>query len=62
MKKTSPTARPKRSIVTSIWLVVSQLMALGTLWIWAVAAGLSVVAAGGGRSAAVLVFILAAWA
>ena len=30
---TELTTQPKRSIGTLIWLIVSQLMALGSLWI-----------------------------
>jgi hypothetical protein len=56
------TAKPKRSIVTLIWLIVSQLMALVSLLFWVVVAGLSVMAADSGSSPEVLTFILAVWA
>ena len=45
-----------------IWLIVSQLMALGSLLIWAIVAGLSGMAADSGGSPAVLTFILVVWA
>jgi hypothetical protein len=59
---TELTAQSKRSIGTLIWLIVSQLMALGSLFIWAIMAGLSGMAADSGGSPAVLTFILVIWA
>ena len=56
------TARPKRRIGTLIWLIVSQLMAVGSLLIWAIVAGLSGMAADSGTSPGVVTFILVIWA
>jgi hypothetical protein len=56
------TARPKRRIGTLIWLIVSQLMAVGSLLIWALLAGLSGMAADEGTSPQVVTFILVIWA
>ena len=39
-------APPKRRIGLVIWLIVSQLLAVGSLVIWAIMAGLSVMAIG----------------
>jgi hypothetical protein len=41
---TKVTAQPKRRSGLLIWLIVSQLLAIGSLWIWALVAGLSVMA------------------
>jgi len=59
---TELTAKPKRSIVTLIWLIVSQLMALGSLLFWVVAAGLSVMAFDEGQSPEAWAFVLVIWA
>ena len=59
---TELTAKPKRSIGTSIWLIVSQLMAVGTLFFWVVAAGLSVMAFDEGSSPEAWAFVLTVWA
>jgi hypothetical protein len=59
---TERTARPKRRIGTTIWLIVSQLMALGSLLIWAYLAGMSGFAADSGSNPAVVTFILVIWA
>ena len=59
---TEPIAKPKRSIGILIWLILSQLMALGSLVLWAIAAGLSGMAADEGTSPAVVNFILLIWA
>jgi len=59
---TELTAQRKRRIGTLIWLIVSQLMALGSLLLWALVAGLSGVAADSGTSPAVVTFILVVWA
>ena len=56
------TAKPKRSIGTLIWLIVSQLMALGSLYIWIIAAGVSVMAFDEGPSPEAWRFVLAVWA
>jgi hypothetical protein len=59
---TKRAAQPKRSTGTLIWLIVSQLMALGSLLIWAIFAGFSGMAADSGNSSAALKFILIVWA
>jgi len=59
---TELTAKPKRSIVTLIWLIVSQLMALVSLLFWVVVAGLSVMAFDEGQSPEAWTFVLAVWA
>jgi len=59
---TELTAKPKRSIVTLIWLIVSQLMALASLLFWALVAGLSVMAFDEGPSPEAWTFVLAVWA
>ena len=59
---TELTTQPKRSIGTLIWLIVSQLMALGSLWIWVIGAGLSVMAFDTGESPEAWAFVLAVWA
>jgi uncharacterized BrkB/YihY/UPF0761 family membrane protein len=55
-------AKPKRSIVTLIWLIVSQLLAIATLVFWLVVAGLSVMAFDEGSSPAAWIFVIAVWA
>jgi uncharacterized BrkB/YihY/UPF0761 family membrane protein len=62
MEMTELTAKPKRSIATLIWLIVSQLMALGSLLFWVVVAGLSVMAFDEGQSPEAWTFVLAVWA
>jgi len=59
---TELTAKPKRSIITLIWLIVSQLMALASLLFWALVAGLSVMAFDEGQSPEAWTFVLAVWA
>ena len=59
---TELTAKPKRSIVTLIWLIVSQLMALASLLFWVVVAGLSVMAFDEGQSPEAWAFVLVIWA
>jgi hypothetical protein len=58
---TELTAKPKRSIGVLIWLIVSQLMALGSLWIWVVAAGVAVMAFDEGSSPEAWRFVLTVW-
>ena len=55
-------AKPKRSIVTLIWLIVLQLMALVSLLFWVVVAGLPVMAFDTGQSPEVRTFVLRVWA
>jgi hypothetical protein len=59
---TEPTAKPKRSIPTLIWLIVSQLMAVASLLLWVVAAGLSVMAFDSGTSEEAWRMVLTVWA
>jgi len=59
---TELTTKPKRSIVTLIWLIVSQLIALATLSFWALVAGLSVMAFDEGSSPEAWRFVIAVWA
>jgi uncharacterized BrkB/YihY/UPF0761 family membrane protein len=59
---TELTEKPKRSIVTLIWLIVSQLIALATLPFWLVVAGLSVMAFDEGGSPTAWAIVIAAWA
>jgi hypothetical protein len=59
---TEPSAKPKRSIVALIWLIVSQLVAVASLPVWAVVAGFSYLAAVQTGDAAVAILSLAVWA
>ena len=59
---TEPTTQPKRSTATLIWLIVSQLMALASLWLWLLAAGLSVMAFDEGSSPEAWRMVLTVWA
>ena len=59
---TEHTAKPKRSVVTLSWLIVSQLLAVGTLFFWVLAAGLSVMAFDEGQSLEAWTFVLVVWA
>jgi hypothetical protein len=55
-------APPKRRTGLGIWLIVSQLLAVGSLLIWALMAGLSVMAFDTGQSPEAWAFVLAVWA
>jgi hypothetical protein len=59
---TKVTAQPKRRIGLLIWMIVSQLLAIGSLWFWALAAGLSVMAFDEGSSPEAWRFVIAVWA
>ena len=59
---TKVTAQPKRRTGLLIWLIVSQLLAVGSLLIWALMAGLSVMAFDTGQSPEAWAFVLAVWA
>ena len=59
---TERTTKPKRKIGVLIWLIVSQLMALGTLFFWVIAAGTSVMAFDEGPSREAWTFVLLVWA
>ena len=59
---TKDTAQPKRRTGLLIWLIVSQLLAIGSLWFWVVVAGLSVMAFDSGSSDLAWAIVIAAWA
>ena len=59
---TALAAPPKRRTGVLIWLIVSQLLALGSLLIWALMAGLSVMAFDSGESPEAWAFVIAVWA
>ncbi len=59
---TQATEKPKRSIATLIWLIISQLMAVGSLVFWALVAGLSVMAFDSGQSTQAWTLVIAVWA
>jgi uncharacterized BrkB/YihY/UPF0761 family membrane protein len=59
---TELTAKPKRSTGTLIWLIVSQLIALASLGLWVLAAGLSVMAFDQGDSPEARRTVLMVWA
>ena len=60
---TQVTAQPKRRRTgLLIWLIVSQLLAIGSLWFWVVFAGLSVMAFDEGSSPLAWAIVIAAWA
>ncbi len=52
---------PKRRTALLIWLIVSQLLAVGSLVFWLVAAGLSVMAFDEGDSPEARRFVIAVW-
>lgn len=62
MTQTDPAAQPKRSIITFIWLIVSQFIVVRSLPIWAVVAGFSLMAVAQLGSPAVVILVLAVWA
>jgi hypothetical protein len=55
-------APPKRRTGLLIWLIVSQLLAVGSLLIWALMAGLSVMAFDSGVSPEAWAIVLTVWA
>ena len=55
-------AQPKRRTGLLIWLIVSQVLAIGSLWFWALVAGLSVMAFDEGDSPLAWAIVIAAWA
>jgi hypothetical protein len=59
---TEHAAQPKRSIGTLIWLIISQLMALGSLYFWLIVAGLSAMAFDEGGSPIAWTIFIGAWA
>jgi len=57
-----PPQKPKRRIRLIAWMLVSQILAAGSLMIWAVMAGLSVMAFDSGESPEAWAFVSAVWA
>jgi uncharacterized membrane protein len=55
-------APPKRRTGLVIWMIVSQLLAIGSLLFWAVVAGLSVMAFDEGSSPVAWAIVLTVWA
>jgi hypothetical protein len=58
---TQVAAQPKRRIGLLIWLIVSQLLAIASLWFWVLVAGLSVMAFDSGDSRVAWAIVIAAW-
>jgi len=54
-----PALRSRKPIL--IWLIFSQLLALGSLVIWLIVAGLSVMAFDSGETTEAWVFVIAVW-
>jgi hypothetical protein len=59
---TKVTAQPQGRIGLLIWLIVSQLLAIGSLWFWVVVAGLSVMAFDSGDSRVAWAIVIPVWA
>ena len=59
---TERAAQSKRRTGLLIWMIVSQLLAAGSLLFWALMAGLSVMAFDSGESTEAWVFVLTVWA
>ena len=55
-------APPKHRTGLLIWMIVSQLLAIGTLWFWLLVAGLSVMAFDSGDSRVAWAIVLPVWA
>ena len=55
-------APPKRRTGLVIWMIVSQLLAIGSLWFWALVAGLSVMAFDEGSSPVAWAIVITVWA
>jgi hypothetical protein len=58
---TALTVTPKRRTGLLIWLILSQLLAVGSLLIWALMAGLSVMAFDSGSTPEAWAFVIAVW-
>lgn len=58
---TESTAQPKPRTALVIWLILLQLLALGSLVIWALMAALSVMAFDSGVSVEAWIFVLIVW-
>jgi hypothetical protein len=59
---TEAAAPPKRRTGLLIWMIVSQLLAVGSLVIWAFVAGMSVMAFDSGDSTVAWAIVLTVWA
>lgn len=59
---TEPAAPPKRRTGLVIWMILSQLLAVASLFFWALVAGLSVMAFDEGPSPEAWTFVIAVWA
>jgi cytochrome c-type biogenesis protein CcmH/NrfF len=59
---TEAAAPPKRRTGLLIWMIVSQLLAIGSLVIWAFVAGMSVMAFDEGSSPVAWAIVLTVWA
>lgn len=59
---TAPAENPKRRSSLLIWLIVSQLLAIGSLFIWVIIAGISTLAFVEGQSPEAWAFVLTIWA
>ena len=55
------TSNPPKRTGLLIWMILSQLFAVGSLVIWLVMAGLSVMAFDSGESTAAWAFVIAVW-
>jgi hypothetical protein len=62
MEVTEDTAQPKRRTGLLIWLIISQLLAIGSLWFWLIVAGLSVMAFDSGDSRVAWAIVISVWA
>jgi hypothetical protein len=61
-KGNETSAPPKRRTGLLIWLIVSQLLAVASLYLWIIVAGLSVMAFDSGDSRVAWAIVLGAWA
>ncbi|MFZ5819170.1 MAG: hypothetical protein ACOYYJ_04640 [Chloroflexota bacterium] len=59
---TGTSHQPKRRLGLVLWMIVSQLLMLGSLVIWALMAGLSVMAFDSGVTKDAWTFVLLVWA
>jgi hypothetical protein len=59
---TEAASPPKRRTGLLIWMIVSQLLAIGSLVIWAFLAGMSVMAFDSGESRVAWAIVLTVWA
>jgi hypothetical protein len=59
MTEPAPHTKPRTALL--IWLILSQLLALGSLLIWLVVAGLSVMAFDAGVTAEAWTFVIVVW-